>query len=304
MYKTLLTAGMMFAAVASTSAVAKPFTLSDLFSSPQPEVQQPEVQQPKKVVKKRTKKTTKQVKAPVKVAPEKNAFTKCDSVFGIGCGMVAAAPTAAAITYGVGMNAPSISNEDMSASQYWAEEAKRTQKTVVASLPKQSIAKNLKTREEHRREMVMNCSWFTCTPGFVEPVMEAKKWEGKTAKGNKKELQSLFADGKIPPIDPSRIPWCAAFANAILSRTGHATTGSLQARSFLHWGTKTKDPKEGDIVVLTRGRDGWSGHVGFFQGFEDFEGVKYVKVLAGNTDKAVQVGYFPVSKVLGYRTAA
>jgi len=302
MYKTLLTAGVMFAAVASTPAAAKPFTLSDLFSSPQPEVQQP-VQQPKKVVKKRTKKQTKQVKAPVKVAPENNAFVKCDSLFGIGCGMVAAAPTAAAITYGVGMSAPSTSSEEMTSAQYWAEEAKRTQKPVVVA-PRQSIAKNLKTREEQRRELVMNCSWFSCTPGFVEPVMEAKKWEGKTAKGNKKELQALFKDGKVPPIDPARIPWCAAFANAILSRAGFETTGSLQARSFLHWGTKTKDPKEGDIVVLARGRDNWSGHVGFFQGFEDFEGVKYVKVLAGNTDKAVQVGYFPVSKVLGYRTAA
>lgn len=300
MYKTLLTAGVMFAAVASTPAAAKPFTLSDLFSSPQPEVQQP-VETPVKVTKKAKKKPTKHVKA-VKVAPEKNAFVKCDNVFGAGCNMTAAVPTAAAITYNVGMIPPNVSSEEMTAAQYWAEEAKRNQKQQAAVAPRQSIATNLKTREERRRELVMNCSWFTCTPGYVEPVMEAKKWQGKTAKGNKRELQALFKDGKLPPIDPARIPWCAAFANAILSRAGFETTGSLQARSFLTWGVKTKDPKDGDIVVLARGRDGWSGHVGFFQGFEEFDGVKYVKVLAGNTDKAVQVGYFPVSKVLGYRT--
>ena len=47
-----------------------------------------------------------------------------------------------------------------------------------------------------------------------------------------------------------------------------------------------------------------AGHVGFFMGYEWFEGVKYVKVLGGNTDHAVQVGYFPASKVVGYRTYA
>ena len=100
-----------------------------------------------------------------------------------------------------------------------------------------------------------------------------------------------------------RIPWCAAFANAILNRSGYETTNSLMARSFLHWGTKTKDPRDGDIVVLKRGQSNATGHVGFFQGYEWFAGVQYVKVLGGNTDNAVQVGYFPISAVLGYRTA-
>jgi len=55
---------------------------------------------------------------------------------------------------------------------------------------------------------------------------------------------------------------------------------------------------------LARGHNSAAGHVGFFMGYEWFEGVKYVKVLGGNTDHAVQVGYFPVSKVVGYRTFA
>jgi len=134
-------------------------------------------------------------------------------------------------------------------------------------------------------------------------IDEAKKWEGKTVKHNKQELKELFADNKVQPIDPARIPWCAAFANAILNRKGYNTTGSLAARSFLAWGIKTKDPEEGDIVVLSRGHGGWAGHVGFFMGYQWYDGIQYVKVFGGNTDHSVQVGYFPSGKVLGYRKA-
>lgn len=158
------------------------------------------------------------------------------------------------------------------------------------------------TRQQKRQQVVKGCSWFTCS-GDNKVVMEAKAWEGKTAKNNRKELRNLFADGNMPPVDPMRTPWCAAFANAILSRSGYETTNSLMARSFLAWGAKTKDPKEGDIVVLKRGRGNVSGHVGFFQGYEVLDGITYVKVLGGNTDHAVQVGYYPINKVLGYRTA-
>lgn len=143
--------------------------------------------------------------------------------------------------------------------------------------------------------------WFNCPTNNVV-VAEAKKWQGMTAKKDRKELKSLFASSNMP-IDPVNIPWCAAFVNAILNRSGYETTNSLMARSFLHWGTKTKDPQEGDIVVLKRGRNNATGHVGFFQGYEWYNGVQYVKVLGGNTDHAVQVGYFPTSSVLGYRTA-
>ena len=158
------------------------------------------------------------------------------------------------------------------------------------------------SRDEKRQSVVKDCSWFTCSTNNPV-VMEAKQWEGKSAKKDRKELKNLFVDGNIPPVDPMRTPWCAAFANAILSRNGFETTKSLMARSFLNWGFKTKDPKEGDIVVLKRGRDGVSGHVGFFQGYETIDGTTYVKVLGGNTDHAVQVGYYPINKVLGFRTA-
>jgi len=270
MYKTLILAlGMFFYVGFSGVAEASP-------STNQPEVRQVQQTQVKKIVKK--KKKVKKSRA-AKVAPENNPFLKNDSIF-------------------ASRDPYTTNSGDMTASQYWAEEAKRQE--VI----NQQLALKPKTKDERRKEIAQKCGWFTCEPKSKEVVAEAKKWEGKHERRNKKELKTLFSDTGQDPIDPARIPWCAAFANAILNRSGYETTNSLQARSFLHWGRKTNNPQEGDVVVFSRGRNSWAGHVAFFVGYEYFEGVKYVKVLGGNQNQEVNIAYFPVDRVLGYRTAA
>jgi uncharacterized protein (TIGR02594 family) len=237
-----------------------------------------------------TKKPKKQPQQHAKVAPEHNPFiNKCDFCFG-------------------------GNSSDQSSGQYWAEEKKRMQVAFEQqNAPSKPVKKqtNVARKEpvQPKRQPIreVKCFLIFCReeehyPNVERIAEEAKKWEGKHQKQNRQELKQLFAQTNVQA-DPIAIPWCAAFANAILARAGYETTGSLQARSFLHWGMKTKEPKQGDVVVLARGRDSWSGHVGFFEGFEEINGIKYVKVLGGNTEKAVQVGYYPVSKVLGYRTA-
>ena len=192
------------------------------------------------------------------------------------------------------------------ASQYWARERaraeqQRQQQQVASSL---GIKKNERLPKKTPLEVSKDCFWFICKEEHVaKPVYaEAKKWEGKNAKRNRGELKNLMAAGNNnQPVDPVRIPWCAGFVNAILARSGYETSGSLMARSFLHYGVVTKEPEIGDIVVTKRGSNQMAGHVGFFEGYEWFEGVKYIKVYGGNTAKSVQVGYFPVNKILGYR---
>ena len=142
------------------------------------------------------------------------------------------------------------------------------------------------------------------TDGTTQHLTEAKRWVGTEAKKNRKELKTLMAKAHAGPVDPVDVPWCAGFANAVLESTGFQGTRSLAARSFLNYGIRTKDPLEGDIVVLSRGRSNWTGHVGFFIGFEDYEGSRYVKVLGGNTNRAVDIGWFPMHRVLGYRKVA
>lgn len=228
----------------------------------------------KKIVKKHYKR--KKVVAK-KVAPEKNAFLRC-ATLDLTCGKPAEVVATNAF----------VSNDEETSASYWRKEYERNNPIAKPSV------KLVDSRVDARKK----CSWFTCENGVF---MEAKRWEGKTAGSNKQELKNLFVDGKVPPIDPARIPWCAAFANAILNRQGYEGTKSLLARSFLHWGTKTTNPEEGDVVVLKRGNNKFAGHVGFFRGFEYIDGVQYVVVLGGNQQKSVSVGYFPASSVLGYR---
>jgi len=107
-------------------------------------------------------------------------------------------------------------------------------------------------------------------------------------------------------IDPSRIEWCAAFTNSILNEAGYAGSESvsnvpLMARSFLTWGTRVKEPKIGDVVIFSRGDDGWQGHVGFYVKNVTKNGKEYYLMLGGNQGDEVSFLEYPVSKVLGIR---
>lgn len=191
---------------------------------------------------------------------------------------------------------PAIQYDESTAHGFWAME--RVRREAVANITPKQL-----TTDEKRKLIAKNCNLFNCGSAS-KVVAEAKKWEGANARTHRSELANLMKEGNNQqPVDPVRTPWCAGFANAILARSGYETTESLMARSFLNWGVKTKDPQEGDIVVLTRGRSNVAGHVGFFKGYEWYGSELYVKVLGGNQNKAVNVAYFPARKVLGYRTA-
>ena len=138
--------------------------------------------------------------------------------------------------------------------------------------------------------------------GTPDPLRVAKQWEGYHAQRNRSELRGLLTKGNEITIDPVKIPWCAAFANAILKQTGREGTGSLQARSFLGYGIATKYPREGDIAVFSRGRNRAAGHVGFYMGETIIDGVKYILVFGGNQNKEVNVTHYPASKLLGFRS--
>jgi uncharacterized protein (TIGR02594 family) len=134
-----------------------------------------------------------------------------------------------------------------------------------------------------------------------EPVRIAREWEGLNVRKDRSDLTKLLSDGNDMKVDPVRIPWCAAFANAVLNKAGYQGTGSLLARSFLGYGIPTTYPREGDIAVFSRGKNSSAGHVGFYVGEETVDGVRYIKVLGGNQNKEVSVAYYPANKLLGYR---
>lgn len=95
-------------------------------------------------------------------------------------------------------------------------------------------------------------------------------------------------------------PWCSAFVNWSVIMGGGVGTNNAMARSWLLWGEKITDPEVGDIVVLRRGSDGISGHVGFVAEKPKITDL-YLKVYGGNQQDAVCVAKYFKSGLLGYR---
>ena len=110
--------------------------------------------------------------------------------------------------------------------------------------------------------------------------LEALKWVGATSR----QVGVPYPD-----------LWCADFINFILRRTGHATTNSRAARSFLDYGKRIDSPRVGAIVVLERGRN--NGHVGIVRGTD---GAGNIIVISGNHGNKVWESPYPKERVLGY----
>jgi uncharacterized protein (TIGR02594 family) len=85
--------------------------------------------------------------------------------------------------------------------------------------------------------------------------------------------------------------------NFVLRRTGHSSTNSRAARSFLKYGKVLDGPRVGAIAVLKRGRSNVLGHVGVVRGTD---GSGNPIVVSGNHGNKVAQSVYPKSKVLLY----
>jgi uncharacterized protein (TIGR02594 family) len=135
-------------------------------------------------------------------------------------------------------------------------------------------------------------------------IESASNWLGINERSGRQALASFFQKTIGESVDPVQTAWCAVFVNAVLRESGYAGisgNSSKMARTFLAYGERADKPSEGDIVVLQRGSDQRTGHVGFFMGYETRGGQQYVKVLGGNQADSVNVTTFPVSQILGIR---
>lgn len=145
-------------------------------------------------------------------------------------------------------------------------------------------------------------------PSPEDPVKGDPKWltlaraelgvkEGPGDANNPTVLK-YYADAGHPEINADSIAWCAAFAGAMLERSGVPSSKQLNARSYLIWGKPVAKPYPGCVAVFSRGDPrGWEGHVGFFLK----EDGGNVQILGGNMGDAVTIGHEPKSRLLGYR---
>jgi len=93
------------------------------------------------------------------------------------------------------------------------------------------------------------------------------------------------------------ISWCSSFVNWCALEAGIKGTNSAAARSWLKWGKKLSQPREGCVVVFSRPLSNWMGHVGFFKRKEGND----ILVLGGNQANRVNYSSYSASRLLGYR---
>lgn len=155
------------------------------------------------------------------------------------------------------------------------------------AIKKKRVAK----RNTHRRNATLPQAEWPVQYDTTHIHSVASRFVGLHERSHRSTLR------QVVNVDPARTPWCAAFVNAMLNRSGIQGTGSNQARSFLRYGVATNAPRKGDIVVLGR-------HVGFYEGHVTRNGRTYVAVLGGNQGNSVRTSYFPASRVLSYRRVA
>ncbi|RVU19132.1 CHAP domain-containing protein [Methylobacterium oryzihabitans] len=143
---------------------------------------------------------------------------------------------------------------------------------------------------------IVNGHTFT---GTTTPDQVARRFEGfgEANPQHRQALTAFLSKSAGQTIDPVKVPWCAAFVDAVLDASGKTKRGSLRAVDFLDYGTGTAQPTRGDVVVFKSMAAGSTGHVGFVVGIEG-DRVRYI---AGNDDNRVQEDTLPLSKVAGFR---
>lgn len=117
-------------------------------------------------------------------------------------------------------------------------------------------------------------------------------------KANNPVVVAYYSDAGFPNVKRDSVAWCAAYVGAWLVRAGKEPSRSLLARSYdddLYEELDT--PREGCIVVLTRGREPWMGHVGFFVRWEG----NYIVVLGGNQKNAVNESRYHKDRLISFR---
>lgn len=135
-----------------------------------------------------------------------------------------------------------------------------------------------------------------------EPLWLAKARELvglKEIVGSRHEAKILqfFAEAGHPGIKDDETAWCAAFVGAMLRRGGYSSSGALNARSYLTYGTLLATPRPGCIAVFKRGNSAWQGHVAFF--LRDLG--DSIEVLGGNQSNSVSIARMSKASLLGYR---
>ena len=128
-------------------------------------------------------------------------------------------------------------------------------------------------------------------------IMEFDEKEIPGVKHNKRILE-YFNDIGAWWFTSDEVPWCAVFVQWCLKQAGLKYNYMANARYFLNYGTKTENPRLGDLVVLWRtSKNGTAGHVGFYIK----EDKDHFWILGGNQNNKVGIDKYEKKYFLDFR---
>jgi uncharacterized protein (TIGR02594 family) len=93
-----------------------------------------------------------------------------------------------------------------------------------------------------------------------------------------------------------RGPWCAAFANFILQKTGHAAMSGDTVGDAMRYGPRLHEPKVGAMAVISTSY-GRQGHVGFIKGVNPDGSIE---LISGNWGRRVGDAHIPRRQVFAF----
>ena len=131
---------------------------------------------------------------------------------------------------------------------------------------------------------------------FAQSKLGLKEIKG--AKHNPQIIEMFAAVGHSW-IDNDETAWCAAFVGWCLKSAGIPHLNEVAARKYEKYGTETKTPKVGDIVILWRGSPAsWMGHAGFLHSMDE----AHISILGGNQGNEVSIRKYPRNRLLSFRS--
>ena len=135
---------------------------------------------------------------------------------------------------------------------------------------------------------------------FLENILSHALLEETKGEKTTPELKKFYEGFPVPQADET--PWCSLFLYWCAKEAGISTlpekSKAPMARSWLKVGMDSSNiPEPGDVVVLSRGDNPVSGHVGIFC---RLDGDKVV-LLGGNQGDRVSFERFGRTRIVGIR---
>lgn len=131
---------------------------------------------------------------------------------------------------------------------------------------------------------------------FAQSKLGLKEIKGEQ---HNPEIVEMFAAVGYGRIKNDETLWDGAFVGWCLKSAGMPYLNEVAARKYEKYGTETKTPKVGDIVVIWReSKDSWKGHVGFLHSMDE----KDIYILGGNQNNSVSVAMYERKRLLSFRS--